>query len=290
MGMVVAGLAVVLVCGGGLFFLGFRFWAVREAPSGAGPHPAPAVFEPEKKSTAPEDRSVLLQRLLDEKTDPTTLIRRIGGSVESGDRKFPSPPGGTTVVLNLPFVTDRVLKELAGFKDLRRLSLASSRVTDAGLKELAGFGELCDLDLAHTQVTDSGLKELAGLQQLWSLNLAGTRVTGPGLRQLAGLKQLRALDLKETTVTDTDMKDLASLHVGNLGLDKTRITDVGLKEVGRFKDLNNLTLASTAVTDAGLKELYQLPRLFMVDLTGTRVTRAGVAELSKALPTTSVQH
>jgi hypothetical protein len=52
------------------------------------------------------------------------------------------------------------LKELAGLKHLRTLSLRGAKVTDAGLKELAGLDGLLDLNLSFTQVTEAGAAEL----------------------------------------------------------------------------------------------------------------------------------
>jgi hypothetical protein len=81
MGLVVAGLAVVLVCGGGLAFMGFGFWAVQSEPA-AEPMAVPGMPEPmpaedmgkKAKETKTEDPEVLLQRLLDDGTDPVTFL------------------------------------------------------------------------------------------------------------------------------------------------------------------------------------------------------------------------
>jgi internalin A len=54
--------------------------------------------------------------------------------------------------------------------------------------------------------------------------------------------------------------------------------------VAALKDLTELNLNRTQVTDAGVKELVDLKQLTELDLSGPRDTRAGVAELRKALP------
>jgi hypothetical protein len=43
-------------------------------------------------------------------------------------------------------------------------------------------------------------------------------------------------------------------------------------------------LLATQITDAGLKEVAKLKNLDTLDLRLTKVTKAGVAELQKALP------
>lgn len=57
-------------------------------------------------------------------------------------------------------VTDAGLKELAGLKDLKELSLLSTQVTDAGLHELAGFKSLQKLNLFRTKASDVGVANL----------------------------------------------------------------------------------------------------------------------------------
>lgn len=62
------------------------------------------------------------------------------------------------------------------------------------------------------------------------------------------------------------------------------MSDVGLKEIARLKNLTSLGLGGTKVTDVGLKELATLNNLTTLDLSNTKVTDAGVKELQKALP------
>ena len=76
--------------------------------------------------------------------------------------------------------------------------------------------------------------------------------------------------------------DLAK--VTRLDFNDTQITDVGLKEAAKLKNLYWLSLGDTKITDAGLKELAKLQKLKILFLTDTKVTKAGVAELKKALP------
>jgi hypothetical protein len=80
-------------------------------------------------------------------------------------------------------------------KPVVAVDLSNTGVTDAGLKELAGLKQLRTLSLRGTQVTNTGLKELAGLQQLQELDLTDSQVTGAGLKDLVGMKQLRILSL-----------------------------------------------------------------------------------------------
>jgi hypothetical protein len=80
-------------------------------------------------------------------------------------------------------------------------------------------------------------------------------------------------------------------------LDDWDVTDAGLKELARLKNLRGLSLfalgcarsmrnglTTSAVTDAGLKELARLKSLQWLDLNDAQVTAAGVAALQKELP------
>ena len=93
------------------------------------------------------------------------------------------------------------------------------------------------------------------------------------------------LDLAKTKVTDIGLKEVAALKsLQSLELGATQVTDAGLKELAGLKGLQSLSLGATKVTDVGLKELAALRNLQWLGLMGTKVTDAGVAELQKALP------
>ena len=59
-------------------------------------------------------------------------------------------------------------------------------------------------------------------------------------------------------------------------------SDAGLKELGGLA-LKELYLRGTAITDEGLVELKRHKELTLLDVRGTRVTKAGLDEIRKAL-------
>jgi hypothetical protein len=81
-------------------------------------------------------------------------------------------------------VTDDTLRIVAGFGELRELSLDGADVTDAGLMNLSRLIALRRLNLSRTHVTDAGLVHLKRMSELRSLDLRGTRVTIAGIREL----------------------------------------------------------------------------------------------------------
>ncbi len=71
---------------------------------------------------------------------------------------------------------------------------------------------------------------------------------------------------------------------------RNQITDTGLKEVTKFRQLTYLGLGFTQITDAGLKEVGPCKKLKVFRCEGTKVTEAGVAELQQAVPKCAVEH
>ena len=57
-----------------------------------------------------------------------------------------------------------------------------------------------------------------------------------------------------------------------------------------LRNLEYLLLNKTAVTDEGLRQLAGLKQLEMLSLHGTRVTDAGVEDLQKSLPKAKIYH
>ena len=106
------------------------------------------------------------------------------------------------------------------------------------------------------------------------------------------LEQVTRLVLNGTKkVTDAGLKEVAKLkQLKGLYLEGTEITDAGLKEVAKLKQLNFLALNLTQITDAGLKEVAKLKQLRFVNLEDTKVTKAGVDQLIKVLPKCKINH
>ena len=99
------------------------------------------------------------------------------------------------------------------------------------------------------------------------------------------LKSLQSLDLDKTSVTDVGLKELAELKsLQTLDVSETGVTDAGLKELNELKDLQWLDLSRTKVTDAGLMQLKGLKRLKSMYLGDTEVTEAGIKAIEEALP------
>jgi mono/diheme cytochrome c family protein len=83
---------------------------------------------------------------------------------------------------------------------------------------------------------------------------------------------------------DKDISLLAPLsaQIVWLKLGNTKVSDVSLMQISRFKNLSKLHLEYTSITDAGLNVLKSLPYLEYINLVGTKVTDAGLKDLASS--------
>jgi internalin A len=96
------------------------------------------------------------------------------------------------------------------------------------------------------------------------------------------------VDYVGTHFADTHVTVLQAIpHVRQLILADTNITDAGIAEIAKFKNLaalEQLNLSNAGITDAAIVHLLALKNLKVLNLAGTKVTPAGILKLRRALP------
>ena len=99
----------------------------------------------------------------------------------------------------------------------------------------------------------------------------------------ADFEKVTGLDLEgDDRISDVGLKELPKLkNLAYLNLTGTKITDAGIKEIAKCRSLKRLNLWHTQITDAGLKELPQLQQLTSLDLRDTKITDVGLKEVAK---------
>ena len=68
-----------------------------------------------------------------------------------------------------------------------------------------------------------------------------------------------------------------------LELDRTQITDAGLKELAKLQQLTKLGLVNGKITDAGFREVVKLEKLTYLNLTNTEITDVSVEEIDRVV-------
>ena len=110
-------------------------------------------------------------------------------------------------------------------------------------------------------------------------------VSDPDNPQNVSVEQAIRKNLKKPEGKLTS-EDLAKVHFIDLRGHR-EITDVGLKEVAKLKNLTGLDLQSTSITDVGLKDVAKLKKLTLLNLNSvlspenSRITDTGIKEVAK---------
>ena len=110
-------------------------------------------------------------------------------------------------------ITDLGVAKLVNLKKLRYLNLSGSVVTAGVLKTLAGFPNLQRLSLWNADgINDSGAAGFESLQSVTSLDLSNTGIGDRTLTALAKLPKLQRLYITDTAVTPAGLAAFKQQH------------------------------------------------------------------------------
>ncbi len=158
-----------------------------------------------------------------------------------------------------------------------------SGVSDKHMRYVAAFPELRSLDLLYANVRHDGLKMIATLKDLEHLSLSGfnSGIGDHDISPLAACKKLQSLSLMNTAVTDQSMQLLAELPLlRTLNLSGTKVTDAGLARLSKHQNLESLTVRGPAITDRGVQHLTTVKTLKRLSLENTAITDESLKALS----------
>lgn len=106
----------------------------------------------------------------------------------------------------------------------------------------------------------------------------------PALAALSHFTSLRSLDLQKAEITDKGLSQLNKLkELEYLGLFSTEVKGTFLKDILALKKLRVLLLSHDGIDPACLKYLPQFPELVQLNLCRTRLTNAGALPLAQCL-------
>jgi internalin A len=166
------------------------------------------------------------------------------------------------------------------------LSLKISDAQDADLEVVARFTRLSLLFLDNAKVTDEGMKYLRGhphLQEIMFFS-APERITEVAIQYIKEIPHLESINLEKTMISDAGIKELGALkELRSFQFDARLITDEGLADLAGFAQLSTVDLSDSQITDSGLERLKTLKNLERLKLSNTAVTDLGAKHL-KELP------
>ncbi len=147
----------------------------------------------------------------------------------------------------------------------------------AGPDAMAAVGEAVKSKDAEVKRRAASIAERIEANAAQALKKFGADVQS---RQNGSVFVVEFRDAKNCQFADTDLVHLLGLpRLEQLGLTGTKITDEGMKIVGRQTSLKHLDLAGTKVTDAGLAHLTELEHLHYLDFSDTNVKGPGLRKL-----------
>lgn len=197
--------------------------------------------------------------------------------------------------------TPRGLEGLAGFSELRVLSLVGAETDEASLRAIAALDlEVLDLSVTPTNdiealapldhlrvlhLSETPVRDLSRLRsfpRLQALGLRGLRLPEGSLRVLTHTPRVRRLDLTNAWIVDADTAHIARLpELVELGMNGTRIGDDGVAQLSACESLRDLDLSRTGITNVGVGHLRRLPHLRNLALMATEIDDGAASFLAE---------
>ncbi len=228
------------------------------------------------------------------------------GITDAGLERLPALPRLKTLHLMTTRSTGAVLAKLEGaplesasfadFRDehaplwrrfprMRDLRLSGSPITGATIEEIGRMAQLTSLDLDRcARLTDADFAPLARCLLLQRLNVDKTAAGDAAAAAISGLNSLGDLRLGGPALTDAGARTLCaavSLRSLSIQSDATSLTDEGLRDIWRLRNLQSLEIAAPGVTGSGLSALHELPDLKTLSLQSRGLTDAGLSAAAK---------
>ena len=211
-------------------------------------------------------------------------------------------------------ISDSALQYLGRLKNLDSLQLEGPGITDTGLQHLSPLKQLKHLELKSVGATPLGIQRLQqalpGCKIEWSLAeqkvadlppALNDRQAAEWLLELGAHVKIRAgseqrapqtvaalpnepfvlihVALGEVAFGDKDLARLRNLrNLGDLGIDRSSVTDAGLKHLEQMPALRVLTLPNH-LGDGAFEHITQIKLLQGLYISGPAITSAGFARL-----------
>ena len=164
--------------------------------------------------------------------------------------------------------------------------LAEIRVEDfelkpEHLKDMHLFPEIDLFTMERAKFSDEALDVLPRQNHLtWIYSEDARYLDNRICQALAQLPNLQRLSLSGAQIDDEGASQLAKIStLITLGLNGTKLTSAGLKELTKLRNLTYLSAAHTLIDDEGLRHVATLSKLIWLELDNTQITDAGIEHL-----------
>ena len=150
-------------------------------------------------------------------------------------------------------------------------------------------GESVSMQHANANQLNTVLKELSTFDNQRTMSFEDSEFGDAHIKAILTHRGLEGIQLDRTLITDDGLKELTAIEsLEWLSLEDDAITDVGIEHLTKLKHLEWLIVDGDALTDKGLEQLAKISSLKYLRLKGTKVTHQGIAKLKHALPAIEV--
>ena len=181
-------------------------------------------------------------------------------------------------------LTADVLASIGDCNNAETIYISDCRWNQTALGHLARLPKLKHLYLQNMPLDNEGLEHLGKCNGLESLDLTYCKFPATDFSKLRPLTKLTYCGLCFTSVGDkqlyvvADWRNLMRLELGE------NVTDAGLAELKKLKNLDTLVFMKSVVTDAGIVQLVGLPKLHSLHMSQCQLSDELISRLSKEDP------
>lgn len=262
--------------------LGFTAWSFYSAYEAPIP-PAIATMDAPGERTLrfPDDFSLGTLSVRDWAFASANIGADVGTWMDIGEAKGKvTIPAGkeARLVVNPSQVANLSALRKLGANALQSLDLQDCPAGDAGMEHIAHLTGLFELSIDNCLVGPEGYRKLRRLTSLREVSIIATTLGDAGRSFIGQQTFLAAIDADRADLNDAWLIGLPPMErLTFLSMDSTEaITDTGIAEIAKHRNLQSLFLSYTALTDEGLKKVQGIKSLKRVWMEGTKITDAGM--------------
>ncbi|WP_210412888.1 serine/threonine protein kinase [Leptospira gomenensis] len=119
------------------------------------------------------------------------------------------------------------------------------------------------------------------IDKLEVLGFEGTKISNDKLHHLLIFPKLNHLILSETKITEEGLESLKTSNINHLQIDLTPNSNVVIKTLMKWKQLDDLNIAYTKVDDRAIDDILKIKTLRDITVPGTNITEKGKERLRK---------